>query len=305
MFLKKTKKSNLSLTLFILIFFCMLSRLSSLAKIAQPDNIIETQEKLIDVGKCRLNFRIIKGGSITILFEAGGGMDSTEWSKLAPEVARKTGATIVTYDRPGFGKSDLPDIPHNMRVETRWLFNGLNKLGLDKNLILVGHSYGGWQIRLIGSMYPDKVSGMIFVDPFSTEFVDILGVKYLDEHPMTGKLPFDTSKPEELTKLQRAMVRMVGDGLQSKTEMMRKTTIPEGIPVRLITCGQSFLPKPEEQKAWRCAHKQIVSKIKGAKLIVAEQSGHMIPFQQPKIIIDTILEVIQLTKRMGTTIIQI
>jgi pimeloyl-ACP methyl ester carboxylesterase len=36
--------------------------------------------------------------------------------------------------------------------------------------------------------------------------------------------------------------------------------------------------------------------IKGAKLIVAEQSGHMIPVDQPGIIIETIIEVIQLTK---------
>jgi pimeloyl-ACP methyl ester carboxylesterase len=126
--------------------------------------------------------------------------------------------------------------------------------------------------------------------------IDILGVKYLDNHPMAGKLPFDTSKPEKLTKLQRALVRMVSDGLERKTEIMRKTTIPEGIPVRLITCGKSFLPKPEEQIAWRRSHEQIVSKIKCAKLIVAEQSGHMIPFEQPELIIETIIEVIQLTK---------
>ena len=290
------KKFNMSLIFFILVFSCALTRWSVHADIARQNHTNNAVEKLIDVGKCRLNFRVIKGGNITILFESGGGMDSTEWSKLAPEIASKTGATIVTYDRPGFGKSDLPEIPYDMRTETKWLLDGLKKLGLEKNLILVGHSYGGWLIRLIASMYPQNISGMVFVDPFSNEFVDILGVKYLDNHPMVGKHPFDTSHPEKLTKIQRALIRMVSDGLQRKTEIMRKTTIPEEIPVRLITCGKSFLPKPEEQMAWRRAHEQIVSKIKGAKLIVAEQSGHMIPFEQPGIIIETIIEVIQLSK---------
>jgi pimeloyl-ACP methyl ester carboxylesterase len=284
------------LIFFILVFSCALSRWPVHADIARHNHTTDAVEKLIDVGQCRLNFRVIKGGNITILFESGGGMDSTEWSKLAPEIASKTGATIVTYDRPGFGKSDLPETPYDMRTETKWLLDGLKKLGLEKNLILVGHSYGGWLIRLIASMYPDNISGMVFIDPFSSEFVDILGVKYLDNHPMTGKLPFDTSKPEKLTKFQRALMRMVSDGLQRKTEIMRKTTIPGGIPVRLITCGKPFCPKPEEQMAWRRAHEQIVSKIKGAKLIVAEQSAHMIPFEQPGIIIETIIEVIQLTK---------
>ncbi len=296
MLFKATKKSNMSLIFFILVFSCALSRWPVYADIAQFNHTTGAVEKLIDVGECRLNFQVIKGGNKTILFESGGGLDSTEWSKLAPEIASKTGATIVTYDRPGFGKSDLPETPYDMRTETKWLWDGLKKLGLEKNLILVGHSYGGWLIRLIASMYPDNISGMVFIDPFSTEFVDILGAKYLDNHPMAGKLPFDTSKPEKLTKLQRALVRMVSDGLERKTEIMRKTTIPEGIPVRLITCGKSFLPKPEEQIAWRQSHEQIVSKIKGAKLIAAEQSHHMIPFEQPDLIIETIIEVIQLTK---------
>jgi pimeloyl-ACP methyl ester carboxylesterase len=219
MLFKATKKSNMSLIFFILVFFCALSRWSVHADIARHNQITDAVEKLIDVGKCRLNFRVIKGGSITILFESGGGMDSTEWSKLAPGIASKTGATIVAYDRPGFGKSDLPETPYDMRTETKWLFDGLKKLGLEKNLILVGHSYGGWLIRLIASMYPDNISGMVFIDPFSSEFVDILGVKYLDNHPMTGKLPFDTSKPEKLTKVQRALIRMVSDGLERKTEI--------------------------------------------------------------------------------------
>ena len=266
------------------------------AKNDKPTKAVEPSEKLIDVGQCRLNFKVISGSKLTILFESGGGMDSSEWTSLAKTVAHRTGATIITYDRAGFGKSDLPEIPYDMRQETKWLFYGLKRLGITKNLILVGHSYGGWLIRLAVSMYPKKILGMVFIDPFSNEFVDILGIEYLKDHPMAGKLPFDTSKPEKLNKIQLAMVRMVSDGLRKKIEIMRNTTLPEGIPVRLITAGNSFLPKPEEQTAWRKAHEQLVTKIKGAKLIVAERSGHMVPFQQPELIIDTIIEIIKLTK---------
>ena len=50
----------------------------------------------------------------------------------------------------------------------------------------------------------------------------------------------------------------------------------------------------------RSAQEETTSKIQdeipGEKLIVAVQSGHMVPFQQPKLIIDTIIEVIELTK---------
>jgi len=112
----------------------------------------------------------------------------------------QTGATVVSYDRAGFGKSDLPDSPCDMKVEAGWLWKSLKHLGFEKDIILVGHSYGGWMIRIEASENPDAVSGIVFIDPFSVEFVDLLGVEYLDQHPMTGKLPFDTSQPEKLTK---------------------------------------------------------------------------------------------------------
>ena len=256
------------------------------------DQEIEAVESLVQVGQYRLNFKVIRGENYTVLLEAGGGMDSREWDKIAPELSRKTGATIVSYDRAGFGKSDLPETPLDMREEVGWLWQGLKKLELDKNLILVGHSFGGWMIRLFASEYPEAVKGMVFVDPFTNELVDLLGVAYLDNHPMSGKLPFDTSHPEKLTRIQRALVRMVGDGLGSKIEIMHKTSIPSNIPVIVITSGKPFLPKKEEQEAWREAHEQFVSSIKGAILIVAEESDHMIPQEQPELIIESVLKII-------------
>ncbi len=256
----------------------------------------EYHEKMVNVGKLNLNFRWIKGNDITILMEAGGGADSTYWNPLVQEIAQKTGATVVTYDRAGFGKSDLTGIPCDMKVETQWLMTGLKKLGFDKNLVLVGHSYGGWMIKAIGHLFPEKIAGMVFVDPFSAELVDQLGVEYCDKHPMMGKLPFDTSQPEKLSKTEKALVRMVKNGLKAKTDFMRHTNVPAGIPVILITAGKSFLPKPEEFKAWGKSHQMMFAKMKKAKMkdikvLVAEKSGHMIPSSEPELVISCIAQV--------------
>jgi pimeloyl-ACP methyl ester carboxylesterase len=264
----------------------------------QSNQEIDTVETLVQVGEYRLNFKVIKGGNLIILLEAGGGMHSSEWSRLAPELAQRTGATVVSYDRAGFGKSDLPETPHDMREEVEWLWQGLQKLGLNKDLILVGHSFGGWMIRLFASEHPEATRGMVFVDPFTNEFVDLLGVEYLDNHPMSGKLPFDTSQPEKLPKFQRALIRMVGDGLGSKIEVMRKTSVPSDIPVVVITSGRPFLPKTEEQEAWRLAHEQMTESIEGATLIVAEKSDHMIPGRQPDLIIEVVTKVMQAASRL-------
>lgn len=296
--LSKHQKINkfLAATFFLLLWTCGVSPAQAAYPLSNQE--IEIVETLVQIGEYRLNFQVIKGGDLTILLEAGGGMHSAEWSKIAPELAHKTGATIVSYDRAGFGKSDLPETPHDLREEVEWLWKGLQKLGMNKDLILVGHSFGGWMIRLFASEYPEATLGMVFVDPFTNEFVDLLGVEYLDNHPMAGKLPFDASQPEKLTKIQRALVRMVGDGLGPKIEIMRKTSFPSDIPVVVITSGKPFLPKTEEQKAWRLAHEQMTESIKGAVLIVAEESDHMVPWRQPDLVIEAVTKVMQAASRL-------
>jgi pimeloyl-ACP methyl ester carboxylesterase len=256
-------------------------------------------EKLVDVGGYKLNFQIIKGQGPVILLEAGGGLDSMEWATIAPRLAQETGATVIAYDRAGFGKSDLPDTKCDLHEDTAALWRGLRALGLDRDLILVGHSYGGFLIRFEAAEHPEAVRGIVFVDPFTVEFVDTLGVEYCNNHPMMGKLPFDTSRPETLSKEQRALVRMVGApdlNLAEKMAVMRQTVVPEGIPVRLITAGIAFLPKPEEQKAWQESEQRFAASIKGAVIIVAEKSGHMIPFTEPDLVVSVVSEVTRLVK---------
>jgi pimeloyl-ACP methyl ester carboxylesterase len=256
----------------------------------------EAVEKLIDVGGYRLNFRIIPGKGPVILLESGGGMDSSQWEALAPLLWRETGATVVAYDRAGFGKSDLPETKYDLREDTDALWRGLKQLGLDRDLILVGHSYGGFLIRFEAGVYPGSVKGLVFVDPFTFELVDAMGIEEADNK--LGQLPFDVSQPEKLTKYQRAEVRMVGapsSNLAEKCAVARKAAFPKGLPVRVITSGGEWLP-PQDQKLWRESHERLTTSIKGAKLVVAEQSDHMIPERQPDLVVSVVTEVVRLAK---------
>lgn len=266
---------------------------------ASPDQTAPVVSQLVDVGGYNLNFRIISGKGPTILLESGGGMNATEWDALAPQLARKTGATVVAYDRAGFGQSDLPESKADLREDTAALWRGLAKLGLDRNLILVGHSYGGFLIRFEAAEHPDAVRGLVFVDPFTLELVDALGIDYCNNHPMMGKLSFDASHPEALTKEQRALARMVGapgSNLAEKAAAMRKAVLPKGIPVRVITSGVTWLPAAREQEIWRKSHEQFTASIKGARLIVAERSDHLIPMRQPDLVVSVVSEVVRLAK---------
>jgi pimeloyl-ACP methyl ester carboxylesterase len=214
----------------------------------EKKNIAE--DFLIDVSGCRLHFSIIQGSEARLVLEVGGGEDASQWGTFPEYLAQETGATVMMYDRAGFGKSDLPDTPYNMIEEVDWFMEGLRQLGLDEDIILMGHSYGGWLIRLTARRYPEIVRGMVFIDPFSAEFVNLMDVEYLDNHPICGKkLPFANANPEDLTKNQRAGIRMVMDGFGPKVAIMQNAPIPD-VPVRIITSGQPWWNTPEEDRAW-------------------------------------------------------
>jgi pimeloyl-ACP methyl ester carboxylesterase len=256
-------------------------------------------EKRVSAGAYELNFKIISGRGPTILLESGGGMDATEWDALAPRLAQETGATVVAYDRAGFGKSDLPTSKYDLGEDTDALWAALRRLGLDKDLVLVGHSYGGWLIRFEAARHPGAVRGLIFVDPFTVELVDILGLEYCNNHPWMGKLSFDATHPETLTKDQRALARMVGapgNNLGEKTEVIRKFAVPKGIPVLIVASGTDWFPKPEDQKAWRLSQEKFTASIPGARLVIAEKSDHLIPLREPELLVALVAGVVRSVK---------
>jgi pimeloyl-ACP methyl ester carboxylesterase len=249
-------------------------------------------DSLIDVGGYRLHFRIFPGTGPTVLLEAGGGADSNYWESLPADLVRETEATVVAYDRAGYGESDLPDTPYDVRAEMAGLWRGLEQLGLANALIALGHSYGGLLIPVLAGEHPDAVRGLVFLDAMNVEFIDALGgVSGLTGHPMMQR-PFDPSRVEALTKPQRAALR-VEAGLPSTVAIVRAMPVPHHIPVRVITAGIPWWPQPEENEAWRESHEHLAALVRDWKLLVAERSAHLVPYDQPEIIVAAVAELVQ------------
>src|SRR3954462_9259258 len=71
---------------------------------------------LIDVDGHKIAFHVTPGHDPTIVLDAGGGSDSSYWDTFVPELAKRTGSKIITYDRAGFGSSD--DVSGNWNVHS-------------------------------------------------------------------------------------------------------------------------------------------------------------------------------------------
>lgn len=121
--------------------------------------------KLIDVGGWRLHLNCTgeaAPGRPTVVLEAGVGDFSAEWSLVQPRVAEF--ARVCSYDRAGDGWSDLGPHPRTFRQIVYELHTLLARAGERPPFVLVGHSYGGWLVRVYQSTYPAEVSGMVLVE---------------------------------------------------------------------------------------------------------------------------------------------
>ena len=100
-------------------------------------------------------------GTPTVVFEAGAAADRSSWALVQPRTGDLTRA--IVYDRAGLGRS-ASDTDRSLAR----MADDLNDL-LDHvepgPFVLVGHSAGGPIVRLAAAHRPDRIAGLVLVDP--------------------------------------------------------------------------------------------------------------------------------------------
>ena len=121
--------------------------------------------RLVDVGGWRLHLNCTgkaRASQPIVILESGKGDFSVEWSLVQPGVAKFT--RVCSYDRAGDGWSELGPHPRTFHQIVYELHTLLDKANIKPPFVLVGHSYGGWLVRLYASIYPADVVGMVLVE---------------------------------------------------------------------------------------------------------------------------------------------
>lgn len=111
----------------------------------------------------RMNLHCMGEGAPTVVFDAGLSDWSSTWALIQPAVATRTRA--CSYDRAGMGDSDPASRPATPANAVRDLHALLAGAGIEGPLLLVGHSLGGFHMKLYAATYPDQVAGLVLVDP--------------------------------------------------------------------------------------------------------------------------------------------
>jgi pimeloyl-ACP methyl ester carboxylesterase len=240
----------------------------------------------VDVGGYALWVQSRGDGTPTVVFESGGGEDSTEWSNIEPVIRERAKVRTVVYDRAGLGKSDPNPRPYRIEDEGTALRRALDQCDIHGPIILVAHSYGGFISEILAS--EDKqVKGLVLVDANIPSFFDdkeaaVISARYT---------PLAEDLIKEKPGLGRNLLRQ-DQAYPATARHMREVNVPLNLPVIDITAEHTWVDAPDELAAMRRAHSEFVAASPNRVAIFAEGSGHYVSRDRPEIVIDAVVRLI-------------
>ena len=260
---------------------CVVLPTASCERTSNESPEIVTSRKFVDVGTHRLLMVLSDVESEhTVVLESGGGKHSDAYQAVQDTLARLTGVRVLSYDRSGFGQSELGPDDLDAVGEVDALRTCLEVLGLNDRLVLVGHSYGGLLVQLFAQRYPGLVSGLVLIDPMNVRFVDRFGLDNLN-----AVTPYFDNPTANHEKAGNRMVDFFPEAL----EVMRGRGLPGDKPVVLITAGNP----PSSLDMWRRCHEEMVAESESHRMVIAQGNNHDIVEENPELVVSTISRLVR------------
>jgi pimeloyl-ACP methyl ester carboxylesterase len=137
-------------------------------------------QQLIDIGDRAMCVRVRDSGP-TVVLEAGGGGAGGEGTTGAYgdfEERLASFATVLTYDRAGSGRSDGPAHRHVADMADD-LNAVIQATGCTAPAVVVGWTYVGLVAEMFAVRHPEKVAGLVLIDPTEMPTESRLGQQLL------------------------------------------------------------------------------------------------------------------------------
>ena len=242
-------------------------------------------DTLVNIGGYKMHFNIIKGKGTPILFEAGSGNDGSVWNDLLERIYKVTGTTLITYDRSGFGKSNLN--PSKSEDSEFGILNGIEELeigleilGFSDETILVSHSYGAFYNSLYAERHPDLVKSIVLIDGSTNTF-------WNDE--LLEMYHAKTVKKEDYPQ-NMGMYYLVKN-YRETVKIMKTVEYSPKIPIINIYSENPFSDVPEMYtNRWIKLHEEFAKIGPNVINIVAHGSAHYIFRDNPSLVINAIIK---------------
>lgn len=262
-----------------------------------------------DIGGRKLNIYCSGEGSPAVIFNGAQSMPGVDWALVQPEIAMFTKA--CWYDRAGLGWSDAGPYPGVSDSAARDLHALLGAAQAPAPYLLVGHSTGGFDVRVYRSLYPRDVAGMVLVDAahedashstampgalrrvtsVALEFAARFGVLRLiapTPDPTPGR--FTKGQWAEIWTLRwqpKSVLAAAKDAVEVSAAQARAAGNFGDLPLIVLTAGKSG----PEHDLWNELQAELAWRSTRGRQVIVPDSGHMIPEQAPEAVTQAVYEI--------------
>jgi pimeloyl-ACP methyl ester carboxylesterase len=264
----------------------------------------------------------------SVVMDAGLGGGLLDWQTVQPKVA--TFARVCSYDRSGIGWSESGQKPRTSQRIVKELHALLSDAGEEGPYVLVGHSFGGANVQLYSSEYPEQVAGMVLVDSaLDTRVLDkdlrkaLAGIQ---PSPLTIKAMAPLGIPRLLASQGGSLPKRLAQersaiyngtrhlyAVADETATVQKS-VAEATdaapslgekPLVVLSAGARQFPGLTNKQAKRTDEQVndfeagMSDLSRNSKLVVAKNSEHYIQFDRPELVVDSIRRVVDAARDGG------
>lgn len=221
---------------------------------------------------------------------------------MIDEIAKTT--RLCVYDRAGLGASDAD--PTKFRTSqdiAKDLHTLLANARVSGPYVLVGHSIGGFNVRVYASRYPKEVAGMVLVDSSHPDQWS----KWLAALP-----PESPGEPQSVKDARKFLATLPTDPSMNPERMdigasaaqVRASGRLGDKPLIILSHSPTWrmvpdLPDDVLQRLERVSQElqvELLGLSSNSTHKIATKAGHYIQVDEPKLVIDAILRVVTESK---------
>ncbi|MGI5187115.1 alpha/beta fold hydrolase [Promicromonospora sp. CA-289599] len=258
-----------------------------------------------------------EGDGPLVLFEAGMGAPAASWVHTQREISLHT--RTLSYDRAGYGGSDLDPQERTLERIADDLAGLLDSIGETRPVVLVGHSWGGPVIRLFAERRPQQVAGLVLVDATVAEIMSGRDARILSwsfgllawlarvgRRNLVMKLTLPhvsgaiTASDVDIIRRDYACARAMRAGRQEAAQIgpalptMRRLQAAgtPNVPTVSLQAGRIDRGMAKARPAFNQVATELMAAVPSGRVVVVEETGHLVPQENPAVVRDTILEIV-------------